>query len=183
MVDKKQNLTWIDVTLPHGKAPRALTQWRVGDVTVKLPQLDECGFLGALVHGAYSEQIEARITIKVAHASTKKGSVTLPSRVTEEKTTMPFTTKAKKQTFVTEFDLPFIESFGCEPGYADDTVIELAFIDPAKVDTLSARLNGQAIKVRRYHYPREKKYFSYYIELTGQTEPGRMTLELDVCWK
>lgn len=180
-----RNLARVEVTLPRGRAPRALTQWRIlpDDVAVTLPRSGECGFLGALVHGAYSEEIEAHLDVTVARKPGAKVTVTLPSPAVADKAVAPLSTPAKQQTFITEFELPFIETMGLEPGYEDDTVMELAFVDPSKIESLSARLNDKAIEVRRYYYPRQKESFSYYIELTGNTGPGRLVLQLEVLWK
>lgn len=91
----------------------------------------------------------------------------------------------KKQTFTTSFELPFIEppGFGCMPGYDDDTVLELAFDDPNTVQTIAARINSQPVEVRTYPYSRQAAYRSYYLELTGNVQPGTIELALDIEWK
>ena len=69
------------------------------------------------------------------------------------------------------------------PDYADDAVLELAFDKPDAVKTISARINGNPIEVRRYSYPRRTDFGSYYIELTGNVDPGIIELAVDVEWK
>jgi hypothetical protein len=92
---------------------------------------------------------------------------------------------APGHTFETEFELPFIEppAYGCMQGYEDDTVIELAFRDPATVAVLAVALNGQPVEARKYPYPRKREWFTWYVELTGVVDPGRLKLTVEVTWK
>ncbi len=69
------------------------------------------------------------------------------------------------------------------PNYDDDTVLELAFDDPNRVKTISARLNGKPAEVRTYPYSRRSAYHSYYLDLTGNVEPGTIELAVDVEWQ
>ncbi len=182
-VARAGNLAWIDVTMPRGLAPRALTRWRVepGGAEITLPRPEECGFLGALVHGAFSEELEVRVDVAVRAGRGGSGR-RLPPVTRREPPDGEPVPRAHRQTFATEFDLPFIERMGCEPGTDDDAVVELAFADPGKVASVAARLGGTSVPVLRYVYPRDRKRHSFYVELTGQTGPGRIPLELDVEW-
>ena len=183
VVRRAGNLAWIDIALPRGRAPRALTTWRVepGGAEVVLPQPGTCGFLGALVHGAPSEELEVRIDLAVRSGSAGRVHRLAPPPEPGIPGSAPVP-RARRQTFVTDIDLPFIERMGCEPGYDDDAVVELAFADAAAVASVDARLGGKPVVVQRYVYPRDKSRHSFYVELTGQTGPGRIPLELDVEW-
>jgi hypothetical protein len=68
------------------------------------------------------------------------------------------------------------------PGYDDDTVVELAFRDPGAVASLRVTLNGQEAEARKYQYPRKPEWFTWYVELTGVTGPGHLTLAVEVTW-
>jgi hypothetical protein len=92
---------------------------------------------------------------------------------------------AKRQTFVTSFELSFIEppGFGCMPGCDDDTVLELASDDTKAVRTIAARINGRPAEVRMYSYSRRSAERSYYPDRTGNVDPGAVELVLDIEWQ
>ena len=81
--------------------------------------------------------------------------------------------------------MPFIElaGFGCAPGYDADTVLELALDRPNAAKAISARINGRPIDVHKYSYPRRMDYHSYYLELTGNVDPGPVELAVDIEWQ
>ena len=86
---------------------------------------------------------------------------------------------------MTNFELPFMEppGFGCMPGCDDDTVLDFAFDAPKAAKTMAARINGKPAEVRTYSYSRRSAYKSYYIDLTGNVDPGRIELALDIEWQ
>ena len=180
IVDTHGNCAWLDVTFPREQAPRALTRWQVDGVAVELPQ-DGCAFLGGLVYGAFSEDYEVQLDVRTR--PTEDAGRFLPA-ITTPVPSAPVPTAAR-QTFTTEFILPFIEpvAYGCMPDLLDDTVMELAFTDPAVIAEIDARLNGQPIEVRRFPYPRRPEWHSCYLELTGQASPGTQRLEVTVTWR
>ncbi|MDD5676723.1 MAG: hypothetical protein PHW60_01875 [Kiritimatiellae bacterium] len=174
----------IEVTMPREPAPRALTRWRVtpGEVEVDLPRIGSCRFMGGLISGAYSENLDVQVDLKVI-AGDKAGCLPPPPPTPEPSpVSVPC---SPSQTFSTVFNLPFIESFqfGQMRSYEDDVVLELAFDDPACVEAIAARLNGVLCEVHRYRYPRKAGWGSYYLELSGNTAPGRIRLEVDVTWR
>ena len=176
-------LARLEITFPRDRAPRELTRWHVtpGDVLVELPQAEHCPFLGALVHGAFSEEYEVELLVTVAPGPGVATVLPASEPPLGSQTIVP---TAPRQTFSTTFELPFIEplKWGCEPGYDDDTVIELAFTDPARVQSISARLNGQPVSVQRYAYPKVQ-WHTFYLELTRVVDPGTIQLELDIEWR
>ena len=113
------------------------------------------------------------------------GEGTLPVRAPAPPAPAAPALRAPRQTFRTEFNLPFIEPvrWGCMPGWDDDCVVELAFADPAQVRSVAARLNGRPAPVQRYRYPRKPEWHTWYIELTGEADPGPIELEVDVEWR
>jgi hypothetical protein len=92
-------------------------------------------------------------------------------------------TPASRQTFTTEFDLPFIDWWPTRSGADDDCVLELSFLDPSRVAALSATLNGKGIEVCHYVYPGKSEWHSFYLNLTGHTQPGKQRLAVTVDWK
>jgi len=181
LVEARGNVARVEITFPREQTPRALTRWRVtpGDVEMELPRA-ECAFLGGLVTGAFSEEYEVQLDLRIA--PTDEEGRLQPSIISAPSSAQ--VPSAPRQTFTTEFTLPFIEPahFGMMPDFNDDTVLELAFADPARVDDISARLNGQPVEVRRYAYPKRADWYTFYLDLTGQASPGRQRLEVEVCW-
>ena len=183
IVERKGNVGRMRVSFPRRQAPRELTRWRVepGGVEVQLPQLGGSSFLGGLVSGAFSEDYEVELDITVG-ATAREGLLPAAPPVSPQQgETVPW---APHQTFVTQFDLPFIETprWGNMPGYGDDTVVELAFSDSSAVASIEAQLNGRPVPVLRYPYPRRPEWWSYYVELTGVAKPGPTELSVDVTW-
>jgi len=183
ILEQSGNVARVEVQFPRGCAPRELVNWQLmpGDVALKLPA-DGCHFLGGLVHGAFSEDYEVELTITTKRDDTIGSLPLMSATQSPPAANLP---KAKKQTFTTSFNLPFIESpaFGCMPGFDDDTVLELAFDDPNTVKTITARINSRPIQVMTYHCSRKSAYRTHYLDLTGKVEPGNIELSLDIEWK
>ncbi len=183
LLEQTGNVARVEVKFPRGLAPRELADWRVlpGDIRTRLPA-DGCHFLGGLVHGAFSEDYEVQLQVTTKRDATQGSLPPLPPPDQPETPRVPV---AKRQTFITSFEVPFIEppGFGCMPGYDDDTVLELAFDDPTAVNTIAARINGKLAEVRAYSYSRRSAFRSYYLDLTGNVDPGTIELALDIEWK
>jgi hypothetical protein len=178
------NVAWIEVTFPRERAPRELTRWQVtpGDVLVDLPQLGRCGFLGARVSGAFSEDYPVEVNLRTTPGA--QGGRLAPPRPADS-APLGIVPASPRHTFGTEFGLPFIEApaYGCMQGYEDDAIVELAFRDPAMVASLAVALNGHPAEVRKYCYPRKGDWFTWYVELTGVASPGRQVLTVEVVWR
>lgn len=184
VVEQSGNVARVDVQFPRAQAPRELTQWTIspGDATVQLPMIGKCTFLGGLVYNAFSEDYEVRLDITTKR-TTAAGSLPPPAGPAVPESVLP--PAAPKQTFTTTFHLPFIERpvFGCLAAMTEDTVLELAFDQPAPFKSIAAWINGQPVEVRRYTYPRRGDFSSYYIELTGVVDPGRVELRVEIEWQ
>ncbi len=180
------NMAWVDVTMPRALAPRELTMWTVepGGKTVSLPRLHECGFLGGLIHNAFSEKLDVWLDIDVVAGTARKRVERLHPPTEPENETGRGTPlrRARRQTFATEFDLPLIETWPMRPGSDDDCVLELSFTDSNQVAAVSAALNGKAIEVRKYVYPGKAQWHGFYIDLAGHASPGRQQLAVTVDW-
>lgn len=184
IVEQSGNVARVDVQFPRARAPRELTQWTVspGDTMVQLPMIGKCAFLGGLVYNAFAEDYEVQLDITTRPEATVGSLPPLVAPVEPEAALLP---AAPKQTFTTTFNLPFIEraAFGCLTDASDDTVLELAFDKPAPFKSMAARINGQPVEVRKYTYPRRGDFCSYYVELTGVVDPGRIELSVEIEWE
>lgn len=180
------NVAWVEVTMPRSPAPRELTAWTLepGGRKVSLPRLPECGFLGGLVHQAFSENLDVWLDIDpVAGRSGKRMTHLHPPPIPTDRSGARTRIKPMpRQTFTAEFDLPFIETFPMRPGWDDDCVVELSFADPGRVAALAATLNGRVIEVQKYVYPGKPAWHSFYVRLTGHTRPGKQVLAVTVDW-
>ena len=173
LVAKRANAAFVDVTFPREPAPRALTQWTVapGNIRVNLPASDQDAFLGALVHGAFTEDMEVQVDLAVG-LSRKSGVLAPPPMpATKSPSRLP---KRKRYVFRTEFELPFIERRGMAPR-DEEPVVELAFSDMSRVSALSARINGKPAIVQRHCYG---DWYTPYVELMGAARPGKVLLEI-----
>ena len=174
------NLARIEVQFPREPAPRELTRWHVspGDVELDLPDAACSGFLGALVHNAFTEDYEVQLDVRT------KATMATDGRLLPARTVSPLSAAlptGERLTYTTHFVLPFIEArWGTGRGYGDDPLVELAFADPAKVREIEARLNGVSVRVQRYPNPQHPPYESFFIELTGNVAPGPVELTLNV---
>ena len=200
VVERRANLAKVEVKFPREKAPRAITRWIVdGADEVEMAQVDS-PFRGALVHGAFSERLEVALTVAVdrsGHRSGDAGPDGGPARLKPpkavaqpcgERRAVPVDGAAATR-FEALFELPFIEWDVFSPGYDDDTIIELAFSDPAAVKAITASLNGKRVPVEVYRYPTGKRWgaprpdwWSYFVTLTGNAAPGPCRLALEVEW-
>jgi hypothetical protein len=180
VLSQTANLARIQVEFPREQAPRELTRWRVspGDVEVDLPTADGTRFLGALVHNAFTEDYEVQLDVRTKPVDPAEARLPAAPPVPALCAALP---AAQRLTYTTKFTLPFIEhGFGFDPRYEDDVLVELAFADPSQVRDIVARLNGVTVPVQRYRNPQRPAYETLFIELTGNVNPGRVELALEV---
>jgi hypothetical protein len=180
VVSQSGNLARIEVQFPREPAPRELTRWRVspGDVELDLPDPACSGFLGALVHNAFTEDYEVQLDVRAK--ATKATDARLPVEPSTAAVSAAMPT-GEGLTYTTHFVLPFIEAgWGTYRGYDDDPLVELAFADPTKVREIGVHLNGVSVPVQRYRNPQQPAYESFYIELSGNAAPGPVELTLNV---
>jgi hypothetical protein len=174
------NLARLEVQFPRERAPRELTHWRIspGGVEADLPGADRTRFLGALVHNAFSEDLEVQLDVRVKPSGPAEARLRWAAPAPPAPATLP---PGPRLTYTTTFTLPFIEhGFGFDPGFGEDVLVELAFSDPGKVREIGARLNGVPVPVQRYRNPQAPADETFFLELTGDAQPGAVGLELDV---
>jgi len=190
LIANAANAARVEVTFPRIETARELTQWvmQPGNIEISLPQLANCPFLGGLVQGAYSENYKVWLDITVkkqteiySNLLEKYNELNQTDLLPQQKA-IEFQLKGKSTHFETSFELPFTEWNAFAPGYGDDAVIELAFVDPDRVDKIKAKINGESVEVRRYAYATKKEWHSYYIVLTGNVKLGRLELSIEIEW-
>jgi hypothetical protein len=181
VLDQVGNLARIEIQFPREQAPCELTNWHVnpGNLDLEFPPSDNQGFLGGIVHNAFSEDYEVQLDV-----STKTISGNTRNERMIAKTSIPkmksLSMKGKNITYSTSFVLPFIERYGLDRSPSDDAIIELAFSNPENVRELRCLLNGKDIPIRQYKNPRRPEYYSFYVELSGNVYPGKIDLVLNV---
>lgn len=174
------NLARIEVQFPREPAPRELARWRIspGNVEVDLPTADRTRFLGALVHNAFAEDYEVQLDVRTQTVAVTAARLPAAPLAPALAATLP---TGERLTYTTKFTLPFIEhDFGCNAGYDEDPLIELAFADPSQVREIEARLNGVVVPVQRFRNPRQPAYGTFFIELPFNVKPGPVELTLNV---
>ncbi len=179
VVRQVNNLSRIEVQFPREQPPRELTAWNIspGNIDVVLPASDYKGFLGGLVHNAFTEDYEVQLDVHTK--VTNPAEVRLPAIPV---TPVPYHTlpAGKHTVYTTKFNLPFIERYGFYPGYDDDMVLELAFSNPKDVSKIEAYINGAPVAVQRYSNPQCNEFKTFFIELTNNANPGIVDLKLDI---
>jgi len=65
----------------------------------------------------------------------------------------------------------------------DNTWLELALEDTKAVISIAARIDGRRVEVRAYSHSRGSACGSYYLDLTGNVDPGAVELFLDIEWQ
>jgi hypothetical protein len=65
----------------------------------------------------------------------------------------------------------------------DNTWLELALEDTKAVKSIAARIDGRRVEVRAYSHSRGSACGSYYLDLTGNVDPGAVELFLDIEWQ
>jgi len=178
VLEQSGNLARVEVQFPRKQAPRELTYWRVspGDIELELPTPGCTGFLGALVHNAFTEDYEVQLDVRTKVTNATNSRLLAKSSLPMLFGNLP---KGEHLTYITSFVLPFIESYGDDLNCNDDAIIELAFADPNQVSEIEVHLNDRSISVQSYRNPKANVYKTFFIELKG-VQSGLIELKLDV---
>lgn len=179
LLDQVGNLSRIEVQFPREYAPRELTNWHIipGDYDMEFPPSDNKGFLGAIVHNAFSEDYEVQLDVTTKAENTSNQRLFSKSSFPKSNNV---SIKGENMTYSTSFVLPFIESWGTDRSSMDDAIIEFAFSSPKEVGELKCLLNGKEVTIKQYRNPRKTEYYSFYVELAGNVKPGKIELVLNV---
>jgi hypothetical protein len=179
VLEQVGSLARIEIQFPREQAPCELTRWHVipGDRDIEFPPSDNKGFLGAIVHNAFSEDYEVQVDVSL------KAENTVNQRLFSKPPSPKLNSvslKGENMTYETSFVLPFIERYGLDRSPTDDAIIELAFSNPKEVGEMKCWLNGKLIPVKQYQNPRRPEYYSFYVELSGNVIPGKVDMVLNV---
>jgi hypothetical protein len=180
VVSQISNLARLEVQFPRERAPYELTRWIVnpGNIKLDLPVSDHTGFMGALVHNAFTEDYEIQLDVYIKAA--KVASSILPAGSISQKLPSSMLPLQKRLTYTTHFMLPFIERYGEDRNCNNDAIIELAFADPEQVGKIEVCLNGKPVTVKRYRNPKQPAYSTFYVKLAGNVQPGQVELTMNV---
>jgi hypothetical protein len=179
VLEQTGSLARIEIQFPRELAPCELTKWHVipGDRDMEFPPSDNKGFLGAIVHNAFSEEYEVQVDVSLKAENTDNQRIF--SKPPSPKLNS-VSLKGEKMTYETSFVLPFIERYGLNRSPSDDAIIELAFSNPKEVGELKCLLNGKEVPIKQYRNPRRPEYYSFYVELSGNVNPGKVDMVLNV---
>ena len=177
------NLARAEIKFPRFPAVKEISSWtREADgqkVTLPRPGFE---FMGGLVSGSYSEKYE--VCVEIVTAKNEAPQVSYIEAVKGEAVPQTELKHNKTEKLSTEFYIPFIEPihFPSKAGFDDDSVMHLVFRDPAKVVKLKAWLNGTEVEVKQYKHVVQRGWFTYYVELTGNVNPGAVKMSLEIEW-
>lgn len=177
------HLAYIEVTGPREAAPRDLNHWRVNSDTAwtTLPGGDYKGFLGAIVHNAFSEDYDIVLDIQTVKNDKPADKVLMPRQNSEVNKRVPLPGSGIV-SYTTQFVLPFIEQYGRERNVNEDPLIELVFDQPNEIQKITAAINNKAVSVQQYRNPINGAFFTYYIPLNKNAAPGPIELRVTVTY-
>lgn len=184
IISRKDNQTKIEVRFPLHPASKEITSWkRVADgKTIQLPRA-EFGFVGGLISGMYSEKLEVYVDVTITNSKINPVHQ-LYCKETAKDVESNVLIHDNQETLSTEFMIPFIEAmqFGAKPSYDNDCIMHLVFYEPGKVKKIRVWLNETEIEVKKYMNPIKREWFSYFIELTDNVNPGLVKMKMEIEW-
>lgn len=183
VIRQSGHLAYIEVTGPRAAAPRELSHWKINNDTALtvLPGADHKGFMGAVVHNAFSENYELVLDIQTGKNSKATDKVLMPGYNNEAKKQVS-TPRSGTLSYTTQFVLPFIEQYGRERNVEEDPLIELVFDQPNEIQNISATINHKTVAVQQYRNPINGAFFTYYIPLNKNAAPGPIELRVTVTY-
>jgi hypothetical protein len=183
VIRQSGNLAYIEVTGPREAAPRELNYWKINNDTALtiFPGTDHKGFLGAIVHNAFSENYDIVLAIETEKNNNPTEKVLMPRQHSKANKRI-FLPMAGVVSYTTQFVLPFIEQYGRERNVEEDPLIELIFDQPNKIQNISATINNKAVSVQQYRNPINGAFFTYYISLNKNVTPGPTELRVTVTY-
>jgi len=136
-------------------------------------------FCGAYVENAFSQVQETWVDLATAGeagaeagAGTRRPSmnarfVSLES-IPPARPASPLLCDTRAEWWLqTHFSLPFVYTLGCEPPFADHTILVLPLLPRSGAVEVKAWINGEPLNVQRYAYPRNRALGCLYADLVG----------------
>ena len=127
-------------------------------------------FCGGYIENAFSENQDTYIDIELSGGKTSLTSQAINYDINLSSVEpLPNIAKdtAKSWWLQSEFQMPFMYGYGCEPQPGEHMYMVLPFINAAKVKTIKAWINGYPAAVQEYRAPRNRGVISYYVDLVG----------------
>lgn len=136
-------------------------------------------FCGAYIDNAVSEVQETWIDLGTGDAARPRSVGDSPQEaadaafasletMAEPEPLSPLAREARAEWWLqTRFSLPFMYTLGCEPALDDHTVLVLPLLPQTAAADIQAWVNGVALNVQRYSYPRNRAFGCYYADLVG----------------
>lgn len=156
-----------------------------GDEAIRLPLTKEAAtklglgplanFCGAYIDNAFSELQETWVDLRTGNPGPQLKIKPSSGRTPELRPLLlPAIAKDQRKDWwlQTIFHLPFMYTIGAEPPFDEHTILVLPFIDSSPLKEIKAWINGVALKVQRYDYPRNRKLGTYYADLVGSGARG-----------
>jgi len=130
-------------------------------------------FCGAYIDNAFSEIQPTRLELKTGETQLPKGRLVTQEAAPVVKPLSPLAKDERGQWWVqASFGLPFINTIGSEPPFDEHPMLVLPLIRQNRVKAIHAWLNGVALPVERYRYPRNRDLGCYYADLIGSSAVG-----------
>ncbi len=132
-------------------------------------------FGGAYVDNAFGEMQPTEFTLTTrriaASKEAKQSPVASPILVSPAKLGT-----SSSWWCASTINLPFINAYGCEPGFYDHPILVLPTLANPAVAKVLVWINGQAVNVQDYLYPRNRGYLTRWVDLMGVTHMGENSL-------
>lgn len=130
-------------------------------------------FCGAFIDNAFSEMEETWIELKTGNAPALEGPLGSGERVFPRGSLDSLARDPRGGWWLqTDFYLPFINSDGTEPAFDEHPYLVLPLVRQERLKQVHAWINGTALPVRSYHYPRNPRLACQYADLLNSGARG-----------
>ena len=142
-------------------------------------------FCGGYIDNAFSEAQETWIELKTGEVHPIRGVLASTEVAAARLPLDPLAKDPRKGWWLqTSFYLPFINSNGSEPAFDEHPWLVLPLVRHKQVKEIKAWINGIALPVERYAYPRNRSLACHYAGLLGSGAQGELenTLVVHLQW-
>jgi len=155
----------------------------VQDSSIHLPLTDTladkaglgplANFCGAYIDNAFSETQETWIELKTGETVLLQGMLASKESFAPRLALHPLAKHTGKGWWLqSSFHLPFMYTIGAEPAFEEHSILALPLIRHGQLKEIKAWINGIALNVQRYGYPRNRELGCYYADLVGTGAHG-----------
>ena len=130
-------------------------------------------FCGAYIDNAFSEMQETWIELKTGETVFPQGMLASKEAFAARLALHPLARHTGKGWWLqSSFHLPFMYTIGAEPAFEEHPILALPLIRHKQLKEIKAWINGIALNVQRYSYPRNRGLACYYADLVGSGAHG-----------